>query len=135
MPHLSIRAICSTVYNESLDTNCHRRKEQHGKKENSRKAASGKRSEPVLEKVQIHTPSGTDCGEALALALAMPQQDVPARRFHTNLLCFLQDFTVPKEANPEERSLYLELIRRFEAGGEVKPGVRRQFEQALEAAH
>jgi len=76
---------------------------------------------------------GQDCGEALALALAMPRQDVPVRRFHTNLLSFLQDFTVPKESNPEERSLYLELIRRFEAGGEVKPGVRRQFEQALQA--
>ena len=76
---------------------------------------------------------GQDCGEALALALAMPRQDVPVRRFHTNLLSFLQDFTIPKESNPEERSLYLELIRRFEAGGEVKPGVRRQFEQALQA--
>jgi hypothetical protein len=73
-----------------------------------------------------------DCGEALALALAMPHQDVPVRRFHTNLLSFLQDFTVPKGLTPEERSLYLELIRRFEAGGEVKPGVRRQFEQALQ---
>ena len=76
-----------------------------------------------------------DGGEALALALAMPHQDVPARRFHTNLLSFLQDFTVPKGLTPEERSLYLELIRRFEASGEVKPGVRRQFEQALQAAH
>ena len=74
-----------------------------------------------------------DCGEALALALAMPHQDVPVRKFHTNLLCFLQDFTVPKGSNPEERALYLELIRRFEAGGELKPGVRRQFEQALQA--
>ena len=74
-----------------------------------------------------------DGGEALALALAMPQQDIPVRRFHTNLLSFLQDFTVPKGLTPEERSVYLELIRRFEAGGEVKPGVRRQFEQALQA--
>ena len=77
--------------------------------------------------------AGQDSSEAFALALAMPHQDIPARRFHTNLLRFLQDFTVPKESNPEERSLYLELIRRFEAGGEVKPGVRRQFEQALQA--
>lgn len=74
-----------------------------------------------------------DGGEALALALAMPHQDVPVRKFHTNLLHFLQDFTVPKGLTPEERSLYLELIRRFEAGGELKPGVRRQFEQALQA--
>jgi len=77
---------------------------------------------------------GQDCSEALALALAMPHEDVPVRKFHTNLLSFLQDFTVPKESNPEERSLYLELIRKFEAGGEVKPGVRRQFEQALQAS-
>ena len=71
--------------------------------------------------------------DALALALAMPRQETPGRKFHTNLLWFLQDFTVPNESNLEERSLYLELIRRFEAGGEVKPGVRRQFEQALQA--
>ena len=77
--------------------------------------------------------AGQDSSEAFALALAMPHQDIPARRYHTNLLSFLHDFTVPKGSNPEERSLYLELIRRFEAGGEVKPGVRRQFEQALQA--
>ena len=85
------------------------------------------------EKFSSILQEGQDCGEALALALAMPRQDVPVRRFHTNLLSFLQDFTVPKGLTPEERSLYLELIRRFEAGGEVKPGVRRQFEQALQA--
>ena len=85
------------------------------------------------EKFRSILQGGQDCGEALALALAMPQQDVPVRRFHTNLLSFLQDFTVPKGSTPEERSLYLELIRRFEAGGEVKPGVRRQFELALQA--
>ena len=71
--------------------------------------------------------------DALALALAMPRQETPSRKFHKNLLWFLQDFTVPKGLTPEERSLYLELIRRFEAGGELKPGVRRQFEQALQA--
>ena len=85
------------------------------------------------EKFRSILQAGQDCSEALALALAMPQQDVPVRKFHTNLLCFLQDFTVPKGSTAEERSLYLELIRRFEAGGEVKPGVRRQFEQALQA--
>src|SRR5258706_15555106 len=77
--------------------------------------------------------AGQDYGEALALALAMPHQDVPFRKFHTNLLYFLQDFTVPKGSTPEERSMYLELMRRFEARGEIKPGVRRQFEQALQA--
>jgi hypothetical protein len=76
--------------------------------------------------------SGLDSSEALALALAMPRQDVPARRYHTNLLSFLHNYTIPKGANPEERLLYLQLIRRFEADGEVKPGVRRQFEQALQ---
>jgi hypothetical protein len=86
------------------------------------------------EKFRSILQAGQDCGEALALALAMPHQDVPVRKFHTNLLCFLQDFTVPKGSNPEERSLYLELIRRFEASGELKPAVRRQFEQALQAA-
>ena len=74
-----------------------------------------------------------DCGEALALALAMPREDVPMRKFHTNLLCFLQDFTVPNESNPEERSLYLELIRRFDAAGELKPGMKFQVEKALQA--
>ena len=77
--------------------------------------------------------AGQDCGEALALALAMPQQDVPVRKFHTNLLSFLQDFTVPKGSNPEERSLYLELIRRFDAAGELKPGMKCQVEKALQA--
>jgi len=85
------------------------------------------------EKFRSILEAGQDCGEALALALAMPHQDVPVRKFHTNLLCFLQDFTVPKGSNPEERSLYLELIRRFEASGELKAGVRRQFEQSLQA--
>src|SRR5258706_9207583 len=104
----------------------------------ARKAAVKRRQEKedkhnqYWKKFSSILQAGQDCGEALALALAMPQQDVPVRKFHTNLLCFLQDFTVPKGSNPEERSLYLELIRRFEAGGEVKPGVRRQFEQALQ---
>ena len=75
---------------------------------------------------------GQDYSEALALALAMPRQDIPARRYHTNLLYFLQDFSVPKGATPEERAMYLELVRRFEATGEIRPGVRRQFEQALQ---
>ena len=88
---------------------------------------------PYWKKFRSILQAVQDGGEALALALAMPQQDVPARKFHTNLLSFLQDFTVPKGLTPEERSVYLELIRRFEAGGEVKPGVRRQFEQALQA--
>ena len=86
------------------------------------------------EKFRSILQAGQDYGEALALALAMPHQDVPVRKFHTNLLCFLQDFTVPKGATPEEQSLYLDLVRRFEASGELKPGVRRQFEQALQAA-
>ena len=85
------------------------------------------------EKFRSILQAGQDCGEALALALAMPHQDIPVRRYHTNLLCFLQDFSVPKGSTPEERSVYLELIRRFEAGGELKPGVRRQFEQSLQA--
>jgi len=93
----------------------------------------GEENNQYWKKFSSILQTGQDCGEALALALAMPQQDVPARKFHTNLLSFLHDFTVPKESTPEERSLYLELIRRFEAGGEVKPGVRRQFEQALQA--
>jgi len=71
--------------------------------------------------------------DALALALAMPRQETPGRKFHTNLLWFLQDFTVPNESNLEERSLYLELIRRFDAAGELKPGMKCQVEKALQA--
>jgi len=107
----------------------------------ARKKTGVKRLEGKGEKEQNYwgkfrsiLQAGQDYGEALALALAMPHQDVPVRKFHTNLLCFLQDLTVPKGATPEERSLYLELVRRFEASGELKPGVRRQFEQALRAA-
>jgi hypothetical protein len=92
-----------------------------------------KKDNQYWEKFRSILEAGQDCGEALALALAMPQQDIPARKFHTNLLSFLHDFTVPKGSNPEERSSYLALIRRLEASGEVKPGVRRQFEQALQA--
>ena len=117
--------------------NCHGRKGANmtGKK-TAVKRLRGKKvntDNQYWEKFSSILQAGQDCSEALALALAMPHQDIPARRFHTNLLHFLHDFTVPKGANPEERSLYLELIRRFEAGGEVKPGVRRQFEQALQA--
>lgn len=63
----------------------------------------------------------------------MPRQETPGRKFHTNRLWFLQDFTVPNESNLEERSLYLELIRRFDAGGELKPGMKCQVEKALQA--
>ena len=63
----------------------------------------------------------------------MPRQETPSRKFHKNLLWFLQDFTVPNESNPEERSLYLELIRRFDAAGELKPGMKCQVEKALQA--
>ena len=98
-----------------------------------RRQAKEDKQNQYWEKFRSILEAGQDCSEALALALAMPHQDVPVRKFHTNLLSFLQDFTVPKGSTPEERSVYLELIRRFEAGGEVKPGVRRQFEQALQA--
>ena len=97
-----------------------------------RQQKKGKENNHYWKKFSSILQTGQGCGEALALALAMPQQDIPARKFHTNLLSFLHDFTVPKGSTPEERSLYLELIRRFEAGGEVKPGVRRQFEQSLQ---
>src|SRR4030095_15746381 len=97
--------------------NCHRRRSNMAKKTAvKRRQEKQENQNQYWEKFSSILQEGQDCGEALALALAMPQ-----------------DFTVPKESNPEERSLYLELIRRFEAGGEVKPGVRRQFEQALEA--
>jgi len=87
---------------------------------------------PYWKKFRTILQAGQDYSEALALALAMPRQDIPVRRYHTNLLYFLQDFSVPKGATLEERSMYLELVKRFEASGEIKPGVRRQFEQALQ---
>ena len=59
------------------------------------------------------------------------QQDVPARKFHTNLLSFLQDFTVPKGQTQRNDPCIWNSFG--DSGrGEVKPGVRRQFEQTLQ---
>ena len=104
-----------------------------------RKSAGERRQEKVgkpnqyWEKFRSMLHATENRCDALALALAMPRQETPSRKFHKNLLWFLQDFTVPNESNPEERSLYLELIRRFDAAGELKPGMKFQVEKALQA--
>ena len=57
--------------------------------------------------------------------------DSPGRQYYANLGFFLQSFIVPGGSNYTEKVLYLQLIRRLDALGQLKPGVRQQCEQEL----
>ena len=70
--------------------------------------------------------------EALQLVVeGAPPPDAPGRRHYANLAIFLQRFQVPVHSSQAEKEAYLQLVRRLEAAGQLKPGVGKQLEDAL----
>jgi len=69
--------------------------------------------------------------EDLRFKLAAPPPDAPGRRHYANLAIFLQRFQVPVHSSQAEKEAYLQLVRRLEAAGQLKPGVGKQLEDAL----
>ncbi len=73
--------------------------------------------------------------DALTLvAEGAPPPDAPGRRYYANLGTFLQHFQVPVRSTYAEKELYLGLVRRLDAAGQLRPGVRKDLEGALERA-
>ncbi len=69
--------------------------------------------------------------EGLRLAHEGPGPDQPGRTFRSNLAFFLSSFVPPMGSSHEEKRLYINLIKRLDAGGELKEGVAAKTEQAL----
>jgi hypothetical protein len=74
--------------------------------------------------------------DALQLAAdGAPALDAPGRRCYANLAFFLRTaFEVPVRSSYAEKQAYLELVRRLDAAGQLKPGVGKQAEDALRRA-
>jgi hypothetical protein len=73
--------------------------------------------------------------DALTLvAEGAPSPDAPGRRYYANLGTFLQHFQVPVRSTYAEKELYLDLVRRLDAAGQLRPGVRNELEGALQRA-
>jgi hypothetical protein len=52
--------------------------------------------------------------DALFFAASAPGSDLPGRKFHTNLLYFLQTFGIPGDANKDEMVLYLNFLKKLD---------------------
>lgn len=73
--------------------------------------------------------------EALRLvAEGAPPPDAPGRRYYANLGTFLQHFQVPVRSTHAEKELYLQLVHRLDAAGQLRPGVGKDLEDALRRA-
>ncbi|HKP04350.1 MAG TPA: hypothetical protein VJU77_13440 [Chthoniobacterales bacterium] len=82
---------------------------------------------PKLEAIQSYA-------EALNLVAHAPPVDTPGRPFYSNLGFFLQAFTPPLGATAREKSIYITLIKRMDATGELKAGEAPRIIAALEKA-
>jgi hypothetical protein len=69
--------------------------------------------------------------EARLLAAETPPVGSAGRRFYSNLSFFLMAFEPPAGASHEEKRLYLQLVRRFDAAGALNPGARERIERGL----
>jgi len=63
--------------------------------------------------------------DALKLVSEAPAPDSPGRRYYSNLRFFLTGFIPPHGSSYGEKALYLELIARMDAAGDLKPGTRK----------
>lgn len=68
------------------------------------------------------------------LVAQAPPPDSPGRRHYSNLVCFLEAFTVPGDSSNAERSLYLQFIQRLDSVGELKPGAAQEVGERLKRA-
>ena len=83
-------------------------------------------------KARVEAASGYR--EIRAIADDAPPPDAIGRKIHSNLIFFLDSFSRPAGANAYERALYVQLLRRMDAAGELKPGVRARAEVDLGSA-
>lgn len=72
--------------------------------------------------------------DAKILVNQAPPPDTPGRKYYSNLGFLLQHFAVPANSSYEEQSLYLQLIRRLDSTGQLKPGVGQKVEEELKRA-
>jgi hypothetical protein len=72
--------------------------------------------------------------EAQILAAETPPPNAPGRRFYSNLAFFLGCFGVPGGSSYAEKALYLQLIKRLDAGGGLNAGARQKIEDDLHRA-
>jgi hypothetical protein len=75
-----------------------------------------------------------DLKDALMLAHSGPGPDRPGRRYYSNFQFFMGGFAVPGGANGTERSMYLQIVRRLDANGELKPGALAEVEERFKEA-
>jgi hypothetical protein len=78
--------------------------------------------------------SARDFGEAEAIVAQAPPESHPGRKYYSNLGFFLQTFAPPAGANMEELQLYLGLLERINAAGQLKPGAFEPLRDALNRA-
>lgn len=100
------------------------------------KAHQGPEAERVWEDFRSRLSAMNTYLEALELAAeGAPPPETPGREFYANLAFFLRTpFEVPVRASYAEKALYLDLIRRLDGNGQLKPGVAKQAEDALRRA-
>ena len=69
--------------------------------------------------------------DAATVLKGIPRPDSIGRNHYTNLLFFLDTLSPPGGASGEENRLYIEVARRMDAAGELKPGTFEQVEARL----
>lgn len=73
--------------------------------------------------------------EAMQLTEDAPPTDAPGRKYYSNLGTFLTDFSVvPAGTSYEEKALYLQLIQRLDAMGDLKSGSAEMIIEKLKKA-
>jgi len=72
--------------------------------------------------------------EALKLVNDAPSPDSPGRRYYSNLGFFMQTFAPPDGSSNREKALYIQLLKKIDQEGALKPGSFEGLEQSLRRA-
>jgi hypothetical protein len=72
--------------------------------------------------------------EAYKLAVNAPPASSPGRKHYSNLSDFLMTYAPPFGASRDELALYLALVERIDAAGELPAGKRQKIEEDLHRA-
>jgi hypothetical protein len=75
------------------------------------------------EKFVIAVDKVNNFAAAQAVAANTPREHEPGRHFYSNFAFFLESFFVPDNADFTEKTLYIRLIQRMRASGNVKPAL------------
>ena len=97
-------------------------------KEREREAANAR----VWPQFRAQVDAANTREDVIALLATGPTTDQPGGRYYANLDHFvLRGFGVPSSATPEERCLYVSLIRRMDAAGQLQAGAAQRIEKVL----